>query len=477
MELAELGSEPALRAIGALNAGNNEPTDRGAAVRSVALTRHVLPFALALIAGALFVPAPVHGVTLGNVASLSPLGHPLRVVIPVALSAGETLNIACVKLVADNTAAAGAPQIVTGRVNLEQATNGLRLVITSRVSVSEPALRLAVQVGCGSTTRRDYVLFLDPPNSESPTVLAAADREDPSWTHVTRESVAAASAKPRQSVVASSPSLSPLPPTTWGTPVPTSPTIAEVQPKVLEKIAPEPKTEPVVVAAAPAPRELTTVSSGGGFISEAGASPLPSLAPAPKAMSGQSYPLSGQGSWRSQQQPPAASVWQLMWPYALVIFGTLVLSLVASLLYRRHAFKPLWMDPKTRTTLGAETQAGAPQVTFAHFGAMTEPAKIKPSVPLKLPISEPATDVTELDTLLQDIQADMIDERSVKDAWKSAAGDSPMDLGTDSILKAIAAAERDLQIGAPEPSQLALDRALDSDLLTVPIPPKVVRRG
>ena len=135
------------------------------------------------------------------------------------------------------------------------------------------------------------------------------------------------------------------------------------------------------------------------------------------------------------------------------------------------------MDPKSRTTLGPRRRPAGQQVTFAHFGVMTEPAKIQPRVPLTLPISEPATDVTELDTLLQDIQADMIDERSVKDAWRSAAGDSPMDLGTDSILKAIAAAERDLQIGAPEPSQLALDRALDSDLLTIPNPPKVVRRG
>ena len=106
---------------------------------------------------------------------------------------------------------------------------------------------------------------------------------------------------------------------------------------------------------------------------------------------------------------------------------------------------------------------------------MTVAAKVKPRAPLKLPVSEPATDATELDTLLHDIQADMIDERSVKEAWKSAAGDSPMDLGTDSILKAIAAAERDLQIGAPEPSQLAMDSALDNDLMTVPNAPKKVR--
>jgi hypothetical protein len=438
-------------------------------VRTVDLNRHVLPFALALIAGALFVPAPVHGVTLGNVASLSPLGHPLRIVIPVALSTGEALHVACVKLVADNSAA-GAPQIVTGRVSLEQGTAGPRLVITSPLSVSEPALRLAIQVGCGSTTRRDYVLFLDPPNSESRTVLAAADTEEPSWTRIARESVAVVSSLPRQTVAVASP----LPPTTWGVPVPTSPTIADARPKAPEKVAPETKVEAVVVAAAP--RELTTVSSG-GFISEAGAASLPTRAPAPKATSNQSYPLAGQPSWRSQPQPQAVSVWQLMWPYALVIFGTMTLALVASLLHRRHSVKTSWMDPKARESLKGETQAGVAQSTYAHFGGPTVAAKIKPRVALKLPMDEPTTDVTELDTLLHDIQADMIDERSIKEAWKSAAGDSPMDLGTDSILKAIAAAERDLQIGAPEPSQLAMDRALDHDLMTIPNPPKIDRLG
>jgi hypothetical protein len=470
MELAELRSEPAPRAVQALDAGDDEPTDRGAAVRSVALNRHVLPFALALLAGALFVPVPVHGVTLGNVASLSPLGHPLRIVIPIALSTGETLNIACVKLVADNSASS-MPQIVTGRVTLEQGKNGPRLVIASPASFSEPALRLAVQVGCGSTTRRDYVLFLDPPNSESPSEVADAD--EASWTRVTRESLAVVSATPRQSIVVTSP----LPPTTWGVPYPTPPGVAEARPKPLEKIAPEPKVELPVVAAAPAPRELTTVSSGVGFISEAGASSLPSGASAVKAMSGQSYPLSGQGSWRSQPPPPTVSVWQLMWPYAMVIFATMGLALVASILYRRHSVKTSWMDPKSRESLKGETQAGVAQTTYAHFGGMTVAAKVKPKsrAPLKLPPEEPAPDVNELDTLLHDIQSDMIDERSVKEAWKSAAGDSPMDLGSDSILKAIAAAERDLQIGAPEPSQVALDHALDNDLMTVPNVPKKAR--
>ena len=71
----------------------------------------------------------------------------------------------------------------------------------------------------------------------------------------------------------------------------------------------------------------------------------------------------------------------------------------------------------------------------------------------------------------------MIDERTIKEAWKSAAGDSPLDMGSDSILKAIAAAERDLQIGAPEPAQVALDNALENELMTIPNIPKSVRFG
>jgi hypothetical protein len=478
MELAEPGLEPMLDRVGIL-VGNDEFTDRGATVRSAVLNRSVLPrilpYALVLIAGALFVPAPVHGLTLGNVASLSALGQPLRVVIPVLLSSNETLNIACVKLVADNSAA-GTPQIVTGRVSFEDGSNNPRLVISLPTAVNEPALRLAVQAGCGSTTRRDYVLLLDPPGNEASTVLASADIDEPSWTRVTRERVAAAPALPRTAVAVASP----LPPTKWGTPVPTAAPIVEALPKTPEKVVPEPAPTAVAAVTVPAPpRELITVSSGstsGGFISEAGASPLPSRAPTMQVASSQSLPLT-QPSWRTQQTTPAPSVWQLTWPYAAVIFGTLSLGLVASFLHRRHSIRTSWMDPSALESLKGETQAGPPQVTFAHFASMAESVPTASRASLKLPAADLATEVTELDTLLQDIQSDMIDERTIKEAWKSAAGDSPLDMGSDSILKAIAAAERDLQIGAPEPAQVALDNALENELMTIPNIPKSVRFG
>ncbi len=469
--------EPATGPVEVLAAGIDEPTERGAAVRSVALNRHMMPFALALVAGALFAPTPAHGLALGDVTSLSSLGQPLRVTIPVTLAGAETLHVACVKLVADNNGGS-MPQIVTARVSLEQSASGTRLTITTPTSVSEPALRLAVQTGCGSTTRRDYVLLLDPPGSESPTMVAAAEPDEAPWLRRQRKEAVVASATPRQSVRVASP----LPPTTWGTPVPTADTVAEARPKAVEQIAPEVKPAAAVAYVAPAaPRELTTVSTSSGvgsFISEAAAASLPPRTATPRTLSAQSLPQPQQLTWRAQSQPPALTIWQQMWPYTVAIFATITLALVAFVAHRRHAITTSWMDPKARTSLQGETQAGAQQVTFAHFGAMTEPAATKPRTALKLPpIPERSAEVSELDTLLQDIQADMIDERSVKDAWKAAAGDSPTDMGTDSILRAIAAAERDLQIGAPEPAQVAMDTALDKDLMTIPNVSRKARRG
>ena len=445
-------------------------------MRTVDPNRHALPFALALVAGALFAPAPVHGVTLGDIASLSSLGQPLRVVIPVALSTGEALNLACVKLVADNSGP-GMPQIVTGRVSLEQGTTGPRLLITTPKSVSEPVMHLSVQTGCGSTTRRDYVLLLDPPNSEVPAMLAAADIEDPPWVRNARENSAVASAPSRQTTTVAAA----LPRTTWGTPIATGPTVAEVHPRAPEKIAAEPKpAAPVAVVAPPVPRELVAVSNSsgvGGFISEAGAANLPVRTTALQTTSPQSLPLT-QPTWRVQPKPAPVSIWNQVWPYAAAIFGSISLVLVAFAAHRRHSARTLWLDPKSRMSLKGDTQAGATQATFASFGELTAPdqtpRRVKPKLP---PIPEASAEVSELDTLLQDIQADMIDERTVKEAWKAAAGDSPLDMGSDSILKAIAAAERDLQIGAPEPAEVAMDNALEKELLTIPHSPMKVRFG
>jgi hypothetical protein len=152
----------------------------------------------------------------------------------------------------------------------------------------------------------------------------------------------------------------------------------------------------------------------------------------------------------------------------------MALMVVGFVTYRRHSVRG-WIDPKGRTTMKGETQAGSAQ-TFAHFGVMTEPAEIKQRVPLVVPPNDAMqVEQSELDTLLADIQASTIDERQIKDAYKAVAIEGGVDVGADSILKAIAEAERHLQMGSPEPSQVALDHALDQDLLTIPNIPKTGR--
>lgn len=447
-------------------------------MRSATLTRKGFPFALALLAGALLYHAPGHGVTLGNVASQSGLGQPLRVVIPLTVASGEALHVACLKLVADNTS--GPPQIVTGRVNIEQAaTNKPRLVITTPTAVYEPAVRLSVQAGCGSTSRRDYVVLLDPPALESPAMVASADADDPPWVVAARQRAIAeraerANARPPslQRVAAINPDPSPasrLP--AWGMPVETgqvTPT-APAPSKGVETKAPA----PVVASAPPAPTAprafANMVGSSSAFIPEASAAPLPprpaTTSPLRQTTNAQSIPLIP----RPQPQPSLVStLWQQSWQYVIAVAGMLALGFGAFAMRRRLALMFVRADA---VSLKGETQAA----TFAHFEAMTEPVSIKPRSPITRRegnVNQTVT-VEEFDTLLHDIRSDMIDEKAVKEAWREAATDAAADIGTDSILKAIAAAERDLEIGSPREPRIVTDRALDD--LTVPNVPKKPR--
>jgi hypothetical protein len=437
-------------------------------VRSVALTQnHPLAYiyALALAAGALLASSPSVSLTLGNVTSQSALGQPLRIVIPVRLAPGEALEAACIRLVADNSDG-GAPSIVTARVSVEQAKTGTRVVITQPKAFGEPALNLSVQTGCGSTIRRDYALLFDPPGNEAPTVLAAADVDPPAWAAPVRAQRVAAA----------------VPGTKWGTPVLASAPAPErpaPEPARSARESAPPATAPAAAPPAPAvpavPRELiATVTNAprNSFISEAGAASLPVRTEGGQASPLKSFPLLQSSAPRPA---PAHNVWQMMWPYLAGVLGTMALALLAFFVSQRRTALPHWV----RRGATADGKEGAPTITsnatFAHFGAMTEPApapsrdRIEPQLAAKAP----AVAASEHDTLFDEV----IDERSIKDAWREAAADPALDMGGESILKAIDAAEQDLRIGTPPPAQVAMDKALDDDLLTVPNIPTGVRFG
>ncbi len=417
--------------------------------------------AFVALAGVLLHPGSVSAVALGNIALQSSLGQPLRVVIPVALSAGETLNTSCLKLVREPVG--GTPQLLTGKVSVERNAASTQLIVTTPRAMNEPALRLSVQAGCGGDTmRRDYVLLLDPQGTESTAVVASADLDQ--FRNYASTAGPATSARRAQRVVASTaPSSSPAPSPTTFTPIDPPAPVAVAR---TQKTAPA--AEVVALTAPPhEPVALTATQPSSGFIPTAAAASLSRVS------------MEGSNTNRVAASPPTAllhtraevpeaTLWTQTWPYAAVLLSIGAIALTAFAKRRRLAV-PEWGATTLSNGRSTMQNTGAAN-TFAHFAAMTEPAPIMLRA-ISLPIvTEEETYDASLDTLLQepDIDVDGIDEHVIRKAWATAATERAADIGTDSILKAIAAAERDLQISPPEPKQAAIDKALDDDLMYDP---------
>ena len=396
---------------------------------------------------------------LGNIALQSSLGQPLRVVIPVSLSAGEILNTACLKLVRDPMGS--TPQLLTGRVSVERNAASTRLIVTTPRAMNEPALRLSVQAGCGDTMRRDYVLLLDPQGTGSNAVTASADL-DP-FRNYTGTTGPATSARRAQRLAASTaPSSSPAPSPTTFTPI---------DPPAPVAVAGTQETAPVaevVALPAPAPEPVapTATQPSSGFIPMAAAASLSRMAmEGSNANTAAASPPTA--SLHTRAVVPEATLWTQTWPYVAVLLSIGAIALTA-FAKRGRLVVPEW-GATTLTSAKSPMRNTGVANTFAHFAAMAEPAPIMPRA-ISLPIAEEDTYDANLDTLLQDPELDVdgIDEHVIRKAWATAATEGAADIGTDSILKAIAAAERDLRIGPPEPAQAAIDKALDDDLMHGP---------
>jgi pilus assembly protein FimV len=122
--------------------------------------------ALALVAGS----SLCHAVGLGPINVLSGLGHPFHATIPLqeALAEGNYCIKATLRSL-DGTLVANA------RAGVQQSKRAPVLHLTTRESLSEPALGISVSVGCGTIAfQRDYQILLDPVLS-LPTISNQAD--------------------------------------------------------------------------------------------------------------------------------------------------------------------------------------------------------------------------------------------------------------------------------------------------------------
>jgi hypothetical protein len=299
-----------------------------------------------------------------------------------------------------------------------------------------------VQAGCDGTTRRDYVLLLDPPTAGTTAAAIAAHYAD----------TTPAAAVPRAAKRAPSGFVRVTTAVSDAAPRASAPTIAASE-SVRE---PAPKIAPIEAARQP----TTMLSSPGGssFIPEAAAAGLPRSSPGQNGLA------------TADAELPVAPWWPLV--AALLIVGALARWLVP--MRRRSIEPPAWVAPTARTepnpsVSGAMTSKNLGNI--GHFAAMTEPG---PEFPRgassgERTASRPGTVAVKPSTIedprFADFDADLIEEQTIRAEWAKAVNDGAIDIGSDSILKAIDEAERETQGAPAHPAQVALDRSLDDELL------------
>jgi hypothetical protein len=418
----------------------------GPAVSIYAPFRFFLAVALALLIATVIASSTAHGMALGSAVAQSSLGSPLRAVIPISTAPGELLQAACFRVV---PAGDGSAQTVTGRVSLERTASAFQLVVTTENAVTEPAIRFGIQAGCETMSRRDYVLLLDPQGAGAPAAAAA---------------VKPTAREPGQERAV-------LPPATARRSADRTPAASESRPAQRS------------ASAADAPLERQRLAATGAAATAA-FRPIGTGTPL-RASSAESRvaqtagPLALFGGWGDAWTYLAAS---------LAIAG--VIALAALLMRQRGASPPIpqWTRGGSFAGPSSFTNLSSPPATLSPLSyaeATTVPGTLSDSKPRSIappPVTEgtgPRThtnsirrDVSTIDTLLDELDPDVVEERAVRAAWAAARSNVEREMDGNAILQAIEAAERDLLLGPPAPAQAAIDSSLDDELLHSPQRPR-----
>jgi hypothetical protein len=167
---------------------------------------------------------------------------------------------------------------------------------------------------------------------------------------------------------------------------------------------------------------------------------------------------------RTRDKAQEETLWTQSWPYGAVLLSIGAIALTAFV--KRRAVAPAWSASTVNDFSKSPMLTSAAANTFTDFDiSEVVPPTVRQDTRSRI-IDDPIHDAS-LDTLLQapEVEVDGIDEDAIRQAWATLATESATDIGTDSILKAIEAAERDMRIRPPEPTQAAVDNALDDDLL------------
>ncbi len=399
--------------------------------------RFLIAAAAALLIATVIVSSSAHAMLLGDAVAQSALGTPLRVVIPIKPAQGESLESACFRLV-PNAGVSGTP-LVTARVSLERQAASPRLVVTTPTAVNEPAVQFTIQAGCDGTTRRNYVLLLDPPAVGTAAAIRPITAREPG-----QERPKTAPGTARRSL-----DTSPL-------------GESRATPRA---VATDRASDSTAVVVAPAGRESAVATANPAPFRQAAAQAMETHSAAPRAP--------------SVERGESGDLW---WYFAAAVVAIGAITL-GTFFVRRRAIPevPEWTRGAAYTGPRSFTDVSAAPVSLSHTSATplpsissgTKPRSVAPSqftvevtAPPGFARRAPAPDISTLDTLVSDIsEADLLEERAVREAWAAARSDVERAADGNAVLRAIEAAERDLLFVPAPPAQAAMDHSLDDDLL------------
>lgn len=398
---------------------------------------------MALLIATLIASSSAHGMVLGDAVAQSTLGSPLRVVIPISAAPGESLQPSCFRLLP--AAGDGSAQIMTPRVSLERAASTLRLVVTTVNTINEPAIRFSIQAGCDGSTRRSYVLLLDPPAAGA-SAARAAKQATARELRQERPAPQPAAARRNPDSGARSETL------VVHVPVPANSEL--LTPTATSEPPARARVRTADAAALPAFRQIAAT-------------------PAPSAIAREQL-VTADGESRLGSYLAAS----------FAIVGVIALSI---LFVRRRGAppeipqwtrSPSYSGPRSFSDLSTAQATFSQTLSHADAPIPGVPSNSTPrSVvrPLTGGAAAPSTrstqgavDPSTIDTLLDELDPDIVEERAVREAWAAARSDVEREIDGNEILQAIEAAERDLLLAPPAPAQTAIERALDDDLLRSP---------
>lgn len=398
--------------------------------------RLLIAAATALVIATVIASSSAHAMLLGDAVVRSAPGAPLRVVIALGRSPGEAVEESCFRLLLPPGTAG---PMVTARVSLERTAATPRLIVTTPNAFADPVARFAVESGCGGTTRRNYALVLDSrPSAVGMRTIALAGSSSAS----TRE--------PGQERLKTAPSAT-------------------------EPVAKEPLEAPRAVPAVPVVADKPAEASATKPREKALAQPGPPL-------------VLGTPANVITKHPPVVAeddrvdlTWYLAAPIAMGVIALGVLFVTR----RRTPAMPDWTRGGAYTGPRSHTNMSAQPVTLSRFDPTPMPKLsttqrpdgaslrfVKPGIAANTLRRKTASDPSTLDTLINDAtEADKQEERAVRDAWAAARHAVEKD-EDNAILKAIDEAERELLFVPAPPTEAAMNRALEDELLSNPPPPK-----